>query len=123
MFIGAYICASGFVFLIGLAGLALSDGGSSAGVLGKRWLSYVIFTLPLIGLILFVFMSLSISTGLMVFGGPQDWSYPRDYLAYGPAGWILMAIPIFGILSPFLVMIAMARRLNDKKEPTNGINF
>jgi hypothetical protein len=47
--------------------------------------------------------------GLMQFGVTADYSYPNDYLAAGPAGWIVMLLPIAGVLSPIGVALAIRR--------------
>jgi hypothetical protein len=112
MFTGAYLFASGAIFLIGLAVLAYSNSRGSGGG-GKR--KYAFTSLILVGFILVLFISLSILAGLMSFGGPQDWSYPKDYLSYGTVGWILMLLPLLGILAPLLVSLVMAHR--SKSQP------
>jgi hypothetical protein len=111
MFIGAYACAGGIIFLAGLVGLAfIGRTGSVARTRREQVFEYTLFSLPIMGFILLVFVSLSISTRLMSFGEVQDWSYPEDYLAFGPVGWLLMFLPVLGVLSPLLVTIFMVRR-------------
>jgi hypothetical protein len=113
MFIGAYTCASGIIFLVGLALLAYRN--SPARNLRKQALYYFSLSLPIVGILLLAFVALSIWYGLIGFGSVQDWSYPKDYLTYGLAGWTLMLLPILGILSPLLVTIFVEYQVSPER--------
>lgn len=110
MFIGAYLCVSAFVFGLGLlALLAFVKGATMARTLRQQLIAYSAVSLTLIGLGLAAFIGFSAMAGLMRFRGAGSWSYPGDYLAAGPVGWIVMLLPLIGILSPLLI-VAMIRR-------------
>jgi hypothetical protein len=103
MFIGAYFCVTGLLFVLGLFVLAALPGHSAARQPAKRTLAYagLSFSVALLGLIAFI--GLSYLTGLMS-RGQGVWSYPNDYLAYGPVGWVIMLILPAGILSPLVIL-------------------
>jgi hypothetical protein len=124
MFTGAYICASSVVFLLGLAFLVFItkniQRGHHEGVFVKR---YSLFSILLTGLTLMLFTGLSASMGLMGFSETQDWGYPGDYLAYGPAGWFLAFLPVFGVLSPLLALLIILIYSRSRKQSMNGFNL
>jgi hypothetical protein len=124
MFIGAYLCASSVVFLIGLAFLVFVNKNKGrynpVGVFVKR---YSLLTLLLIGVTLMIFTSLSASIGLIGFGEIQDWGYPRDYLAYGSEGWFLAFLPVFGVVSPILALLLILKLSSSRKQSMNGLNL
>jgi hypothetical protein len=124
MFTGAYFCASSVVFLIGLAYLVFVNKNKGrynpVGVFVKR---YALLTILLIGVTLMIFTSLSASIGLMGFGEIQDWGYPRDYLAYGPEGWFLAFLPVFGVVSPLLALLLVLKVSSSRKKSMNGLNL
>jgi hypothetical protein len=109
VFIGAYFCVTGLLFVLGLLVLAALPGQSAARQPAKRTLAYagLSFSVALLGLIAFI--GLSYLTGLMS-RGQGVWSYPNDYLAYRPVGWVIMLIPLIGVLSPLVVLLWLRSR-------------
>ncbi len=111
MFFGAYFCAGSFAFVLGLIVLAtLFDGQATMVSFRGRVLRYIGLSVAISVLCLVAFVGLSYATGLMRFGEAMHWSYPGDYLAGGPLGWILMIIPLLGIIAPLVLALSIKRQ-------------
>jgi formate-dependent nitrite reductase membrane component NrfD len=101
MFFGAYLGATGLLFLVGLAVLvATADGEATDAVTRRRWRAYVVLTWFISLGCLLVFVGLSAAAGLMTFGRATTWGYPGDYLTAGPLGWGLVGLSLAGIAAP-----------------------
>jgi len=117
MFFGAYFCAGSFTFVLGLVALAtLFDGQATMVSFRGRALRYIGLSVAISVLCLVAFVGLSYMTGLMRFGKATHWSYPGDYLAGGPLGWVLMIIPLLGVVAPLVLAL-----LSKRQEPATGM--
>lgn len=117
MFFGAYFCAGGFTFVLGLVALAtLFDSQATMASFRGRVLRYIGLSFAISVLCLVAFVGLSYATGFMRFGEATHWSYPGDYLAGGPLGWILMIIPLLGVVAPPVLVLWPKRQ-----EPATGM--
>jgi hypothetical protein len=101
MYIGVYLCLSGFIMLPGVIVLSQPP---------RQRLKYALLSFLLVVLALVAFEGLSALTGLTRFGEPRDYSYPQDYLTYGPLGWLIMLLLPLGILSPLLLALVFHRK-------------
>jgi hypothetical protein len=111
MFIGAYLCVSGLVFLTGLLVLAaLADWSIPAHRLGRRVFTYTALSLSASLLGLTTFIVFSILAGLMPFRGAGSWSYPADYFSAGPVGWVIFIMPLLGLVAPLGVLLWLKSR-------------
>lgn len=111
MFIGAYICSSGLVFLVALGLLtALSSADDPVGRWRQQIVKYTLLSLGLSGVGLTLFLVLSAVTGILPVGGAGSYSLPQDYLAYGVVGWLILLIAIGGILSPAFTAVWLHKR-------------
>jgi hypothetical protein len=121
MFIGAYLCVSGFIFVLSLLVLfALFPNSSTVPGLRKQVFTFAVLSFAVIGVSLTAFISLSALVGLMNFREAGSWSYPNDYLAYGPIGWIIMILLPLGILSPIVILIWLRLAPGFVKRPEPG---
>lgn len=111
MLFGAYFCAGSFTFVLGLIVLAtLFDGQATRVSFRGRVLRYVGLSVAISVLCLVAFVGLSYVTRLMRFGETTNWSYPGDYLASGPLGWVLMIIPLLGVVAPLVLALLLKRQ-------------
>ncbi len=101
MFIGAYICLSGLVWLVGL--LVCRPARRQCG----RH-SAVAIGLAATGLVLFILLSLWL--GLVQFGTAYNLSIPEDYIGRGGWGIGTLVVGLAGVLSPFGAAVWLAGR-------------
>jgi hypothetical protein len=114
MFIGAYLCVSIGVFLLGLLVLmALDDWSVTARSMGRRILSYTALSLSASLLGLMAFIVFSILAGLLPFRGAGSWSYPADYFSAGPIGWAIFILPLLGIFAPLGILFWLRPQSRD----------
>lgn len=111
MFIGVYICGSAFAYLSALSGLILlAQTREKVETPRRRLLRFSLLALLFSSLGLFAFMGLSTMAGILRWGQWQTHRLPQDYIEYGAGGWVIMAIGVFGLLSPLLVALVVRQR-------------
>ncbi len=96
MFIGVYLCLSGFAWLV-----ALAVFGPARRRIGR--FSAVAAGLAGTGLVLFILLSLWL--GLVRFGSPYNLSIPQDYYARGAAGIGALVVGAAGVVSPLFAVM------------------
>ena len=110
MFFGAYLGATGLLFLIGLAVLvSVADGAATTAPTRRRIRAYAILTWAISFVCLLGFVGLSLAAGLMAFGATTHWSYPGDYLTAGPLGWVSVGLSLLGVTAPLWILLWMRR--------------
>lgn len=101
MFIGAYLCGSGLVYLALLVLLVVrAKPQAAAGNFRKRLTRYSFVAAGLSAAGLVAFLGLSAAAGLLRLGQAGSYSLPDDYVALGAAGWLIMLVGLAGLLSP-----------------------
>jgi hypothetical protein len=101
MFIGAYLCTGGFVYLAVLLWLVLWAGrDEKVGRFRKRILSFSLLSFALVGLGLLLFLGGSLLTGVLRVGEPQEYRLPQAYLELGLSGVLVLVVAALGLLSP-----------------------
>lgn len=106
MFIGVYLCGSGF--MLGLTLLVLIAGLHPDAMVAQSVRQFARFILFSAGLIIFslvLFIFLSVFTGILPTAGAGSYSLPQDYLAYGLFGWFILLIGLAGIFSPVFTAV------------------
>ncbi len=94
MSIGVYCCPGGLVYLLSLILIARS---------GHRLLSNALVALLLTMVGFAAFEGFSWWAGITIYGQSSAYSYPHDYFARGPLGWVIMTVQMLGIFAPLLV--------------------
>jgi hypothetical protein len=111
MFIGAYLCTGGIVYLLVLLVLVLqARNAESAGRLRRRLLIFSLVSFALLGLGLLLFLGGSLWTGMLVIGEPQEYRLPEDYLELGLSGVLILIIAALGLLSPLIAAYYVTRK-------------
>lgn len=105
MEIGVYLCLT-----CGLGILVLL----SLPALRQRLLLYGGLSLLLALLALVAFALFSVRMGIIQPGQVRTYSYPQDYLAPGPVGWLVALLPIAGILAPVAAAFLLGRARQKK---------
>ena len=111
MFIGVYLCGSGFVLGITLLFLMAGMQAEAKGrQIKKQFATFLLKTVSLILICLVLFTTLSIGTGILpAFGNSGSYNLPQDYLAYGLFGWLILVIGLVGIFSPVFTAVWLHR--------------
>lgn len=105
MFIGVYLLISALVIGLGIWLLVmLADSRLPLYQSRRDTRAFFGRSVLLVGLFLLLFVGLSALTGLMRFGQATSWSYPHDYVAFGPLGWLIAVLPLCGVVSPLVVL-------------------
>jgi hypothetical protein len=103
MFIGAYLCTGGFVYLAVLFWLVLRGANEeTVGRFRSRLFTFSVLSFALVGLGLLLFLGGSLLTGVLRIGEPQEYRLPQDYLQLGLSGVLILVIAALGLLSPLL---------------------
>ena len=105
MEIGAYLCFSGIVWILGLAFVAQAR---------KRIRVYTALSLFLTLSALILFYLFSTWTGLIRANVVTSLDIPRDYVARGAVGLTILLVAILGLFSPAIAVCIVSRR------PTNS---
>lgn len=107
MFIGAYLCSAGIVFLLTLCLLTfIGYPDKHFWRQRQQLIRFALYSLGLSGLGFILFLGLSLVTGILPpFGSVGNYSLPQDYLAYGLFGWFILFVAAVGILSPALTAV------------------
>jgi hypothetical protein len=104
MFIGTFLCAAGFVYLLTLfLGLMAMRGETAVGTARQLTSRFTLrsFLLIIVGLIAFI--GLSAWRSIVQFGVAHSFSIPQDYINAGLSGWLILLIGIIGIMSPIIL--------------------
>jgi hypothetical protein len=110
VFIGVYLCGSLFIGVLALVLLHLRSSSASARALVRPYVRrYIILATLLSLMVLLLFIVLSVWTGVIQAGQPQQVNVPDDYLAAGAAGWLMLALLLLGAFSPWFVAVVISR--------------
>lgn len=109
MFIGSYLCIGAVFLAIGYVVVSRWKGITTDGSFVVRRYLFLAIIVQLTSLVLFFISSLA--SGLMELGGAGSWNYPQDYLKDGPIAWLIMLLPLLGILSPLILALIPPRWL------------
>lgn len=101
MYIGVYLCLSGFFILLSL--LLITSVRKRIGL----FLVATGFT-TLLGLVMFELSSNYFN--IIKLREPDNFNFPGDYQSQGFAGWMMLIIPIIGIASPLIIALLINKR-------------